>query len=151
MRELGFYTWRGCYDRFAFYPDVPWSQLSDKDKKTVWVVKHHVHGLTYSPRKREHALKQSSVNDLMRYLYRRNKVEGKNVVAYKGGHVERDLLNGLNIPNLNLEVFGCPKFDKYIENIVEPIEGCGFHHFCDKAHCSMVECHAFWLWMTTYM
>ena len=31
------------------------------------------------------------------------------VVAYKGGHVEKDLLNKLNIPCLNLETWGCPK------------------------------------------
>ena len=151
VRELGFYTWRGCHGRFAFYPSIKWNELSPKDKKTVWTVKHKVHGLTYSPRKNEHAFKQSYVKELINYLYQRNGIDGKELVAYKGGHVEKDLLNALWIPNINLEPFGCPKFEKVIKTIVEPLEGCGFHEYCDNAHCSMVECHAFWLWMTTHM
>ena len=43
---------------------------------------------------------------VINYLYQRNGIEGKELVAYKGGHVEKDLLNALWIPNINLEPFG---------------------------------------------
>ena len=42
------------------------------------------------------------------------------MVAYKGGHVEKDLLNKLNIPYLDLETWGCPKYEKSKQAIVEP-------------------------------
>ena len=151
VRELGFYTWKGCHGRFAFKPTRRWDELSPKDRKTVSVVKYHVNGLTYFPRKDENALNQDSVKKLVNYLYQRNGDEGREFVAYKGGHVERDLLESLYIPHVNLERFGCPKYEKILPSIIEPLKGCSFHTFCDKAHCGMAECHAFWLWMITYM
>ena len=46
------------------------------------------------------------------YSVRAQSSEGKRtVVGYKGGHVEKDLLQKLNIPSLNLETLGCPKYD----------------------------------------
>ena len=42
------------------------------------------------------------------------------MVAYKAGHVEKDLLNKLNIPYLDLETWGYPKYEQLKETIVEP-------------------------------
>ena len=42
------------------------------------------------------------------------------MVAYKGGHVEKDRLNKLNIPCLDLETWGCPKYEgNYRRTIIE--------------------------------
>ena len=49
------------------------------------------------------------------------------MVAYKGGHVEKDLLKKLNIPSLALETWGCPKYEQLKQTIVEPLASCGFH------------------------
>ena len=74
------------------------------------------------------------------------------MVGYKGGHVEKDLLNKLNIPSLNLETLGCPKYDvlrhehlKYTN--LSP--SCGFHQDDTRHHCPVTECHAFYVWYKT--
>ena len=73
------------------------------------------------------------------------------MVAYKGGHVEKDLLNKLNMPCLDLETWGCPKYEQLKETIVEPLSSCGFHLNDNILHCPMTECHEFWLWFQTYV
>lgn len=57
--------------------------------------------------------------------------------------MKRDLLNKLNIPRLNLELYGYPKYDMLKEMIIEPLLSCGFH--LKQGHCPMTECHRFWL------
>ena len=49
------------------------------------------------------------------------------MVAYKGGHVDKDLFHKVNIPCLNLETWGCLKYEQLKQRIVEPLEICGFH------------------------
>ena len=60
-----------------------------------------------------------------------------------GGFQRKDLLNKLNIPCLDLETWGCPKY--------EPLASCGFHLNDNIHRCPMTECHAFWLWFQTYV
>ena len=73
-------------------------------------------------------------------------------MGYKGDHVEKDLLNKLNIPCLNLVTLGCPKYDvlrsqdlKY----TKLLPSCGFHKDDTIHHCPVTECHAFYLWYKT--
>jgi hypothetical protein len=47
-------------------------------------------------------------------------------IAYKGGHYEKDLLNSLSIPTVNLESFGCPKAEKLFDQIIW-LETCKNH------------------------
>ena len=71
------------------------------------------------------------------------------MVGYKGGHVEKDLLNKLNIPSLNLETLGCPKYDVLRSDdlkYVNLLPSCGFHKDDTRHHCPVTECHAFYLW-----
>ena len=60
------------------------------------------------------------------------------VIGYKGGHVEKDFLQRLGIPSVNLEEFGCPKFEHLTAPDFNPVEGCGFH--VRQSHCAMVKC-----------
>ena len=41
------------------------------------------------------------------------------VVAYKGGHYEKDLLSVLHIPHCNLETWGCPKIEEVATSFPE--------------------------------
>ena len=43
---------------------------------------------------------------------------GKSPVAYKGGSIEANLLRKLNIPSVNLEIYGCPKAEHLFNNMV---------------------------------
>ena len=75
-------------------------------------------------------------------LYEQSRTPERFLVAYKGGHVERNLLRELDLPATNLEHAGCPKFER-LE--IYPIQDCGQHR--TRGHCAMVECQAFWQWM----
>ena len=76
---------------------------------------------------------------------------GKNCGGFQRRSVEKDLLNKLNIPCLDLETWGCPKYEQLKQTIVEPLASCGFHLNDNIYHCPMTECHAFWLWSQTYV
>lgn len=70
---------------------------------------------------------------------------GDGVVAYKGGHFEKDVLNAAGIPHYNLEDLGCPKVDDIKRSrypVVMP--DCGHHK---HGHCPQeeVEWMACWL------
>ena len=97
-RELGYYTWREEFGRYAFYMKTAWDHLCPRDRKTVCYVKYNVHGLTYQPRREEQAFEYYQLDGIVKKLYESCKTNTKTVLAYKGGHVEKDLLNKLNIP-----------------------------------------------------
>ncbi|KAL9978946.1 hypothetical protein ACROYT_G016530 [Oculina patagonica] len=106
-RELGYFTWQEDFGRHAFFMKTSWNDLHFKDRKTVSYVKYNVHGLTYQPRREEHGHEYYLLEDVMCDLYNNVKTKDRTVVAYKGGHVEQDLLVKLNIPHVNLEHYGC--------------------------------------------
>ena len=67
------------------------------------------------------------MEDIVRELYKTCETETRTVVVYKVEHVDKDLLNKLNIPSLNLEAYECPKYDKLKHTVVGPVSSCGFH------------------------
>ena len=107
-RELAYYTWNGERVRHAFFIPVPYKNLSDKDKRTVNFVRRKIHGLTYQPLEAEHFQNPEVLDELIKgiYLMYKDCSNGRTVVGYKGGYVEKDLLMKLNIPCLNLETLG---------------------------------------------
>ena len=151
VREIGYYSWNEHFGRHAFFQPATLRDLSHEDKKTVNFAKHKIHGLTYQPRYQERAYEHDQADIVLLRLNNQYKTEERTVVAYKGGHVEKDLLNKLNIPCLDLETWGCPKYEQLKQTIVEPLPSCGFHLNDIIHHCPMTECHAFWLWFQTYV
>ena len=100
--------------RHAFSIPIPYKTLNDKDKRTVDFVCRKIHGLTYQPCAPEMFQDPRVLGPLVKDIHAMYVTcsEGKRtVVGYKGGHVEKDLLQKLNIPSLNLETLGCPKYD----------------------------------------
>ena len=134
VRELGYYTWQGEYGRHAFYMKPSWCNLSLRDRKTVSYVKYNVHGLTYQPRREEKAHEYYRVEEVVRDLYEETKTGDRPVVTFKGGHVE------LNIQRINLEVYGCPKYDVLKLKIWNPLPGCGVRLEESIHHCPVKEC-----------
>lgn len=68
--------------------------------------------------------------------------------------MRKKILLDRNIPYLDLETIGCPKFNDLVTIIPEEEElnpGCGHHKHPDKHHCAMIECHAFMRWYRDYM
>ena len=60
--------------------------------------------------------------------------------------MEKDLLEKLNIPSLNLETLGCLKYDDIRTEMYPLVSSCGFHKDESIHHCPVKECHAFWKW-----
>jgi len=85
------------------------------------------------------------LSEVVRSFY----VNDGSVVAYKGGHYEKDLLASLGIPCVNLEDLGCPKVDvirsEAPAGIVHEVPQCGHHRFC---HCPMEEVRWMHYWLS---
>ena len=122
--------------------DKSWSNLSVKDKKTVAFVQKHVIGLPFTPGPEKKDLHtQEQLKDDIVDVWHKCRSEVAFRIAYKGGHLEQDLLEQLRIPSFNLEILGCPKY-----NVLTEFEtlNCGCHR--GKVHCSMAECYKFMRW-----
>ena len=92
---------------------------------------------------KEAALPQRDVEAVIRALYRGG------LVAYKGGHLEKDLLDKMGLPSINLEEFGCPKADSLWSSHYPPGKGCGHHkeHTFKFIHCPKQETFLFFQWL----
>lgn len=111
VSEMGYYSWNQQFGHHAFFMPTPLKALSDKDQKTVHFAKHNIYGLTYQPHYRERAQDQKEVETVMLQLHHKYTTKERTMVGYKGGHVERHLLQKLNIPGVNLELYGCLKYE----------------------------------------
>ena len=109
-RGLGYYTWNEEYGHHAFRLLVPHKDLCEKDKRTVNFVINKIHGLRYQLSSQERGQHPRVIPRMIQDLYGDYSTPDRTLVGYKGGHVENDLLNKLNITCLNLETLGCPKY-----------------------------------------
>jgi len=107
-----------------------------------------VHGLRFEAAYKEAALPQRDVEGVIRALYKGG------LTAYKGGHLEKDLLDKMGLPLVNLEDFGCPKADSLwsitgCENCYPPGKSCGHHkeHTFKLVHCPKQETYLFFQWL----
>ena len=64
------------------------------------------------------------------------------LVAYKGGDIERNLLNNMGVRCINLEILGCPKYVDLLTKYGFVSECCSFH-MTDTYHCSRHEVKVF--------
>ena len=147
-RELGWSTIRGVAKSIHFELPLPYACLSPQNKKTVNYVRDHVHALPFDSRPEEYAVDLELLNHVVQSLYKNHRVDHRSVVAFKGGHVEQDLLKQLGIPFVDLEKYDCPKVKDLLVHGFQPIEDCG-QHLHSHTHCPKVESQLFWQWLTT--
>ena len=136
VREMGVYSLQ--HGSFSWFSEnkLPYLSLEKRDRKTVNYVYHHIHGLRFESSKQEKALPQHLVKPMIESAYHRSRTQHQYMVAYKGGYLEKNLLNELQIPCVNLEDFGCPKVEKLIAMGFDVGLTCGRHakptHHCPK-------------------
>lgn len=122
----------------------------EKDRKSVWYCRKFLHGLPLYPRRNEMCRAPEFLDDLLQQLYEEHKTEDKDLVAYKGGVCEKVKLEQLGIPSVNLEDFGCPKFDR-IKDFYPKLQGtCWLHDkpkTGDTFHCVVAEVLTFKAWV----
>ena len=126
----------------AFLPRHPFHQLHRDDKRQIAFLTKHIHGLTYLPSDAEQAV-STPVDDVVQRLYADSACGHRRCVAFKGGHLERDVLLRLNIPYLDLQTLGCPKYNLLRRGDEQT---CGHHASPGRHHCAMAECRVFFDW-----
>ena len=125
---------------------MSYKTLSAKDKRTVNYVFQHVHALPFGARPQENAVDMDLVKPMIKMLCEKHCTHHQDLMAYKGGHVEKDLLTKLNIPHVDLEFFDCPKANQLLPRGFQPILYCGYHMHT-HTHCPKVECFLDWQWL----
>lgn len=161
-RELAVYD-RIFKRKICFHFSVGhFNDLSEKDKKTVNYVRRNIHGLKYTNRCRNHqniSMALNSLQDVIEGIGRHCSLRDKEaLIAYKGGDFERRLFEKYNIRNIiNLEQWGCPKFEKLLLEFgnghVKDFD-CGEHEPLRNgkvAHCPAVETYYFNLWVQSLL
>ncbi len=81
-----------------FYPCKQYKDLNRKYQRSFQYCKQHIHKLTYAPKKYSPECAQ-----VLRKLNQFIVNNGIELVLYKGGTIERDLCEALNIPSFNIE------------------------------------------------
>ena len=69
-------------------------------------------------------------------------IANADLVVYKGGDIERNLLNNMGVCCINLEILGC---DKYVDLLTKYgiVPECCPYHLTGQYHCSMHEVKIF--------
>ena len=130
------------YRPYHYYPWLPYARLSAQDRRTARYVQRHVHGLSYYPNEGDWRRFRHLHRDL---LNKRSKTVKRPYLPYKGGKLERDLLQTLNIPAWNLKEAGCPKFERILRLCT--LGSCGQHEDPFRHHCPRIECYHFVQWL----
>lgn len=121
--------------------------------RTFSFIKYKTSGLDLFPDSEAESIPQDSVQwityALYHYAITKSLSSERCVVAYKGGHLERDLLNWLNIPSLNLEDYNIPTFHSICEEEKLQFSDCGEHRYSKNGpnHCAMKEAAYYRLWL----
>ena len=108
-RELGAPDYLGGYHSYFYEMPMRYNDLLPTQLKQVMYVLRRIHGWPFTASFHENAKPQDQLKDDMLNLHSIFKTPERSAVAYKGGHIERDLLKDLDIPSVNLEVHDCPK------------------------------------------
>ena len=149
VRELGWCDWSGQHSgHYHYHPSLPHPD-SWKDRHQIRFVRRHIHGLPYYPHSREQARPALQLIHDVKQLVQQFQQSDKTVVAYKGGHYEKDLLERWGIPHFNLEQAHCPKLNAMKRRLQAASCGCHYHPF--RHHCLQMECYHFVHWMRGQM
>lgn len=126
----------------------------------AWHTIHHqtkfITGLSLKPQPGEKVHKYCTINQCLRSIYKLCRQSRRDIVAFKGGIYEKKYLDELNIPNLDLNKYGCPKYTELLkQNVVRsPIVDCGYHlkiaEEVTVVHCPKAEVAAFRDWLMLY-
>jgi hypothetical protein len=62
-------------------------------------------------------------------------IQNADLIAYKGGTIERDLLNSMGFKSINLEILGCERYYQLLTKYGIVAKCCPYH-LSGKYHCS---------------
>jgi hypothetical protein len=123
-------------------------ELNEKDRVMAAYVKRNIHGLRYDNNPYLDLSIKSMKLHIKKMYENLSYANPDALVAYKGGHIERDLLKEIGIPSVNLEHLGLTsKFDKLDIPIPDSIKPCSRHAKIPNVHCPIVELYVFYTWI----
>ena len=135
LREVSFYRVR---DKKVCSFQIYMPDLYLNPKNVYYQIKY-IHGLPLVHRKYNNDFLQ--YYEMFQVLCEEFMTSG-DLVGYKGGTIERNLLNKLGTKGINIELLGCDKYANLITKYgVEP-ERCKYHNSGDY-HCSRHEVEIF--------
>ena len=145
-RELGMFNIKKDVGvSIHFDIGIRWGDLTNKDKKTCSFLTKNIHKLPFAAPRGSRSLDE--IRGVVKEFYETIKENNAYIIAYKGGHFEKDLLKELGIPAVNLEEYGCPKTERLFDGLVW-LETCGHHTEAHAyQHCAKVEVEAFAKWV----
>jgi len=151
-REIGFAP---IHDDKVINLHITPSFLPPCNDRALWrtfnTLKFFVHGLDLYPDQNELQISQDSVSGVIRALYQYAKTPEQYIIAYKGGNFERQILQHLNIPHINLEEVGCPAYGSLSmeEKAFYTHFDCGQHRHAngDVDHCPAKEVSFYRHWI----
>ncbi|KAG8193424.1 hypothetical protein JTE90_009643 [Oedothorax gibbosus] len=154
VRELGYvrvdpvYTYLPRSYLFDLSQSYDFSRIPDAEAKTLRYQSRIITGLSLLPGPTESdCLDIRTLPDVLLKIYDRCRTVDADLVAYKGGCRESDLLKELAIPALDLQRFGCPAFKELMAK--RNYKDCGHHKEVERdgaVHCSMAEVEAYRDW-----
>ena len=142
VREVGTVSWDGSFSHQKYAMPVKFADLNSADKKMAKCRKARVHGLNFRARRNENAHDQTCLEVDILNLYNEARSGQVDVVAYREGQIEKELLDKLMIPNIDLKELGCPE-------TIPGATGCTFHR--GQLRCAKAECDGLWQWMEDAM
>ena len=109
-------------------------------RRTFNLQKYNVHGLDFVPIGENHVA-ESAVEPIILNLYNVLRTDERRHIAFKGGLIEKKILNSLDIPWIDLE--SIPEFPTFRKSVrLEDINySCGnhLHSPCGVYHCASAE------------
>lgn len=132
---------------YFFDIGVRWRGLTPKQPRRCMFVTRNIHKLPFGVPRGTKAFHISDLNTIVKDFYDSIKSKNLSSIGYKGGHFERDLLQKLKIPSINLESFGCPKAELLFNRLVW-LETCGHLGEHSYQHCPKVEVEALGKWLS---
>ena len=147
-RELGYSNYLGGCGSKNYQMPMKYTELLPSQQKQAAFVTRRIHGMPFFSTHFEDAQPQEQLAQDVVDLYQLYMTAEKPVIAYKGGHIERDLLNELELPSVDLEAFGCPKVQDLMHaGIGYEVLDCGHHNGMGTVHCALAECQILQEWI----
>lgn len=137
VRELGFIGVNShSADSIAFDLSPYEKLLNNHDRKTMDYVTKNISGLPFHPSVGEETVPLTLLSSKVTAIHHLYRNQNKDLLAFKGGNIERNFLRRLNIPYLDLQDYGCPKFDELKKDRI--FKTCGYHTD-ETLHCPQAE------------
>lgn len=158
VRELGYVKIDPTYDylpmsyRFDLRQKIKLANLKPDAMRTLRFQSENIIGLPVMPGRNERdCVQYELLEKAFLEIYNLCRKSDANVVAYKGGDKEKKFLEGLGIPCVDLQHFGCPSFKDLVKfgEVYYNLRSCGHHTELKKdrlMHCPMAEVVAYRDW-----